>query len=197
MMEWEEGFPSRLMQEVQFVSQKIKTETYRRVSIGCSEQKCSWTLEDGETIVFPYRIYYIDRLECFEEELTAVQQMIYHCIFSRSCDGMVREKHIRALIEGEMPVWAMPYIIKVCDEYVMEILEVVYDYLKDRDTSGYKQICMVNLPLFLYGHNRMISYWNEFYRDRCAKYSHYVGNKLYKECFGYTRSMEKRQQAVR
>lgn len=117
--------------------------------------------------------------------------VVYHCIFSRSCDGYVREKHIKALLSCDLPAWAIPYIIKVSDEYVIEILESIYQSLKNINTDDFKAICHKNLQSFLYGHDRMISYWNEFYRIQCYRYHNYVGYKLYKECYGYTLSLEK------
>lgn len=188
---FEDGFPKRFRKDVQLVCNKITIKTYNNSTIGQSEQKFSWMLLNNEIITFPYRIYYIDNFKNVDKDFTPIQEIIYHCIFSRCCDGFIREKHIKALLEIETPDWALPYIIKVCDEYVVEILELVYNYLKDIDTTKYKKICKKNLPLFIYGHSRMISYWNEFYRNRYFKYSQYIGKRLYKECFGYTRSMEK------
>lgn len=188
---FEESFPKSLRQDVVFVCGKIAEKTCNDALGGQSEQSLSWILLNGEKITFPYRVYYPDELENTQEGFTAAQQIIYHCIFSRSCNGYVREKHVRALLAAEMPDWAMPYIIKVCDEYVIEIPELVYGCLKDADTTLYKELCKKNLPLFLYGYRRMISYWNEFYRSECPEYAQYIGRRLYQECFGYTRAMEK------
>jgi hypothetical protein len=99
----------------------------------------------------------------------------------------VREKHIAALLAEKaenLPDWAIPYIIKVCDEYVVEILQVVYDNLKDRNTDKFKNFCAENEVAFCKSYNRMISYWNEFYRKDCCRYKDYVGRKLFIECFG-------------
>lgn len=38
----------------------------------------------------------------------------------------------------------------------------------------------------------MISYWNEYYRDKGKHYKDYIGQKLFIQCFGYTRSMERK-----
>lgn len=188
---FENGFPKEMRNDVQYVCSKISLNTYNNVRIGESEQILRYLLSDNQEITFPYRLYYVDDSSCQKSSFTLNQKRIYHCVFSRSCDGFIREKHIKALLSEEQPEWVIPYILKVCDEYVAEILELVYSCLKDKDTGEYKIICQKNLQQFLYSHDRMISYWNEFYRGRCSSYRQYVGYRLFKECFGYTRSMEK------
>lgn len=192
-----DGFPKGLRADVQYVSSNIPIKTYNDVRLGVSEDKSSWLLLDSQVISFPYRIYYIDDIISFDKIFTPKQMTIYHCIFSRSCDGYIREKHIKALLNCDLPVWAIPYILKISDEYVMEILDIIYLFLKDIDTNVYKKVCQNNLQMLLYGHDRMISYWNEFYRTQCYRYHQYVGYKLFKECFGYTRSMEKLRETRR
>lgn len=117
--------------------------------------------------------------------------MIYHCIFSRSYDGYVRQKHIEVLLDSATSEWAMPYIIKICDEYVKEILEIVYQKLNGRNCEKYKKLCDINFDYFKLGHCRMISYWNEYYRYECYRYQEYIGKKLYGECFGYNKTGQK------
>ena len=106
----------------------------------------------------------------------------------------VRERHIGALLGGEPPLWAIPYILKVCDEYVVEILELIYGRLAQRDTKWYRQLFSFNPRALLSGYNRMISYWNAYYRHRWSSYRQYVGFRLYRECFGYTDRSGRRAQ---
>ena len=41
-------------------------------------------------------------------------------------------------------------------------------------------------------HNsRMTSYWNEYYRRRYSDFQQYVGTKVFEECFGYSKLMER------
>lgn len=188
---FQDSFPIELKDDVKYVSSNISNKTYSNVGIGASAVQSSWILLDNQEITFPYRIYYIDNIDKLNKKFTPEQMVVYHCIFSRSCDGYVREKHIKALLSCDLPAWAIPYIIKVSDEYVIEILESIYQSLKNINTDDFKAICHKNLQSFLYGHDRMISYWNEFYRTQCYKYHNYVGYQLYKECYGYNRSLEK------
>lgn len=189
---FEKGFPIELKKEVLEVECLIPFQTYGNVSIGESEQYIQYCL-NGDTICFPYRIYYFEIEDTVFHNLSFQKQMIAHCIYSRSCDGFVRQKHIEKLLLNEYESWAVPYIVKVCDEYVMEILESVYHLLQKQDTTQIKKFCLENTDLFCRSYARMISYWNEFYRDRCFRFHNYIGKKLFQECFGYTRELEKRK----
>ncbi|MCL2816900.1 MAG: hypothetical protein FWD39_00745 [Clostridiales bacterium] len=129
--------------------------------------------------------------------MSATEKTILHCIYSRSCDGYIREKHVRALLSEEFPAWAIPYIVKVCDEYILEILQVVYENLKERNTDEIKRFCAANREVFCKSYDRMTSYWNEYYRTWNEYYGHdcyelknYAGRKLFVECFGATRPMK-------
>ncbi len=188
---FQDSFPRELKDDVEYVSSNISMKTYNNVRNGESEEQSSWILLDNQRITFPYRVYYIDNIDSLNKKYTPEQITVYHCIFSRSCDGYVRENHIKALLSCDLPIWAIPYIIKVSDEYVVQILESIYQRLKNTNTDNFQATCHKNLQIFLYGHDRMISYWNEFYRTQCYKYHNYVGYQLYKECYGYNRSLDK------
>ena len=185
------SFPKELRGDVFTVEKYIPGKTYNNIGIGQSEKYYNYILQNGQTVSFPYRIYYIEENRADPSALTQNQRMIYHAIYSRSCDGFVREKHLRALFKNELQEWIYPYILKLSDEYVMEIVECLYDELCLRNTDLLKAFCLLNLQQFLKSHDRMISYWNEFYRNRCYRYRDYVGRKLYMECFGYSRGLEK------
>ncbi len=190
-MDMFDGFPAELSYDVSVVLSLISKKTYNNVQTGETEYGCTYTLLNGKKITFPYRVYYLDEYDILFSLMTAEQKMIYHCIFSRSCNGFVREKHIKAILEEDYSDWLFPYILKVSDEYVVEILESIYKKLSSQNTEKIKKFCQLNLESFLYSHNRMISYWNEFYRSKCTDYKNYIGKRLFSECFGYTRSMEK------
>ena len=142
-------------------------------------------------ILFPYRLYAVEIEESSYEKLNTTEKAILHCIYSRSCSGYVREKHIRALFTLDFPDWTIPYIVKVCDEYIVEILQIVYDNLKNRNNDSFKSFCAENEESFYKSYSRMISYWNVFYRDKHCRFKDYVGRKLFLECFGATRNMRR------
>lgn len=185
------AFPESLRGDVDYVMDAIEKELFvsERTDYNLQAASHVFTLLSKEQVSIPYRIW-IDEYEN-GMKLTSVQQKILHCIYSRSTDGYVREKHIRAILESDIPFWAFPFVLKLCDEYVYEILSSIYDCLKGRDNSDLQAFCQINPSYFVYSHARMISYWDYFYRDRCYKYDDYIGKKLYAECFGYTRKFEK------
>ena len=180
------AFPLYLRNDVRQICKNISINEYFRY-----DDSTDWVLPSGEVITVPYRINFKDKYRGDLRSLTKTQETIYHCIMSRSSDGYVREKHIKALLKIDPPVWAMPYVIKICDEYVVEILQTVYDLLISRDCTKYRRLCALNFDYIKRAHTRMISYWNEFYRWDCYRYCDYIGKKLYRDCFGYFRTGQK------
>lgn len=190
---FEEGFPVYLRKEVHNVLGVLSTKTYNNVRNGCLDMDWNedYILLDGSKIAFPYRIYFLDEQEAYDKLNTKEEKMIYHCIFTRSCDGYVREKHLKAILEGDFAEWCFPYILKLSGEYVVELLEIIYAAFRNRDNSLFQAFCMNNPYVFRYCHSRMISYWNEYYRGKYPKYRNYVGRFLYRECFGYTKDYDR------
>lgn len=178
------AFPKHLASDVKAVCNALRITDGKRGSVFYYDHTTEWKLTSGDRITIPYRIYISDEL-LFPMNMTAQQELIYHCICSRNHNGYIRQKHIEALLQSDPPEWAKPYIIKICDEYIVEILEAVYRTLKDRNCEEYKVLCALNINYIRLGHFRMISYWNEFYRWDCYRYNDYIGKKLYAECFGY------------
>lgn len=184
------AFPPHLSADVKAVCNALLHTNEPRGYVFYYDHTSTWQLSSGDQITVPYRLYIRDEL-AFPDKLTAEQQVIYHCICSRSYDGYVRQRHIEALLATDLPEWALPYVIKICDEYVIEILRIVYASLSQRDCTAYKRICALNFDYIKLGHSRMISYWNEFYRWDYYRYADYIGKKLYRECFGYSKTGQK------
>lgn len=184
---FQDGFPNYLREDVAIVVGMI---SYNNVAIDVSPDTIQY-IQKQNVVRFPYRIYAIDSSDEIMDNLSLRQKMILHCIYSRSCDGFVRQKHVYALLQMDYEDWAIPYIVKVCDEYIVEIVEMTYDILKEQDTERIKRFCLENRVSFCKSYNRMISYWNEFYRYTYKNFHNYIGRKLFRECFGYTRSMER------
>lgn len=151
-----------------------------------------------ETVRVPDRVYLRD-VPTLTVGLTPVQKLIYSCILSRSYNGYVRQRHLRLILRGEVPQWVLPYVIKLCDEYVPEITADAYDRLKSLDGSRLRLFCMMNIDNVSRGFDRMRSYHYEYYglcpARKCiynaANVRDYVGYKLYSECLGYRRSGQK------
>ena len=159
----------------------------RRIPSGASVcgSFCEYKLSNGETIAFPYRVYRVENAE-IPLEFTPVQKLIFHAFLSRSDNGYVRETHIHEILDMDCPEWIFPYIVKLSDEYVVEILDLIYSYLKDRDCQEIQNFCKLNLPSFVRSYDRMASYWGEY---SGGSFYQYVGRKLFRSCYGYQRSL--------
>ena len=140
----------------------------------------------AQSIAVPYRIYLPELSDEEIDRLTSVQKQIVFCIYTRSNNGFVREKYVRRLLVSDFSEWCIPYIVKLCDEYVVQIVQVIYDSLKDRDNADIIEFCRANKAQIRKSHSRMVSYWNEYYRYDEHILKRYVGRKLFKECFGYS-----------
>lgn len=117
--------------------------------------------------------------------LSPVQALIFHAFLSRSHNGFIREKHLRELLKSEVPEWLFPYILKLSDEYVVPILELIYAYWKNRNCEKIKGFCRLNRSSFVRSYDRMASYWDAGY----GPFHQYVGRKLFLECYGYQQSL--------
>ena len=177
------GFPHINNDIVKHVITSIPLETYSNVSKRVTTNEINFLI-NGTSMSFPYRLYALEVEESVFLKTSFTERMILHCIYTRSCDGYVREKHIKALLSSDFPNWAIPYIVKICDEYVLEILQTVYNRLRDRNTDEFKAFCSENSELFRKSYNRMISYWNAYYRNEYFKYKDYIGWKLFVDRFG-------------
>jgi len=190
------AFPKECNEDVRAVCQVLFLKK------GCScanvyylNESVNWRLLSGESIRMPYRL-------CIEDSaynapsLTHQQQVILDCVLTRSCNGYQRQRSLERLLAGKLPDFALPYVVKLCDEYVVEILQVVYERLSLEDRSRCRALCVENIDYIRRAHSRMISYWAEFYRWDCYRYRDYIGRKLYAECFGYRKTGQRNIEIV-
>lgn len=182
-----DAFPFSKQEDISKVMAIIPLRTYNNIKIGKWEKGQNYTL-NGVLLRIPSRIYYTESSNAQINQLNEHQRMILHCIYSRSCDGFVREKHIKSLLSLPDTDWTIPFIVKICDEYVIEILETVFEQLHNKNTDQIKAFCVENKSEFCKSYARMTSYWNEYYRGRYHRFKDYVGYKLFKECFGHSRA---------
>ena len=185
---FEEGFPERLNDSYMKVISLLPYEA--KIADGYDSENEIYYLSDGSKIRFPYRLYCADD-EAVYDKLSELEKRIYDCIFVRHCEGHVREKHIEALLDSELQEWHFPYILRLSSEYVFEIVEMIYEGLKDRDNSLMQEFCHNNPQILKRAYIRMTSYWDCYYKDRFPRFDHYVGYRLFKECFSPDTDFEK------
>ena len=177
------AFPASLKEDVLVVSKLISNESYLENSIADNISGfINFTLLNGEIIALPERVYYKDCANI--TDLNKTQQLIYFCIFTRCCDGYIRQKSVNQILYLGYEDWCLPYIIKLADSYVIEILDDLYSYFSNKDCVDLKKFCLNNKDYMQKANSRMVSYWNEYYRNENFDINNYVGKKLFVECFG-------------
>lgn len=182
-------FPAELTKDFDVVISTIPKRTFHDCPVWFSEESIEYVLADSK-ITIPYRCYLLELPEIDISKLTELQKQILFCLYTRSSDGYLREKYVRKLLSSTFEKWCVPYIVKLCDEYVVEILHVIYNSLSKNPNEGIRSFCLANKRTICKSFSRMISYWNEYYRADCFNVKEYVGRKLFRECLGYSRAFE-------
>ncbi|MFF4510495.1 hypothetical protein [Streptomyces mirabilis] len=92
----------------------------------------------GETVAIPSRIYNEGPGANPQQPLTATQQGILHCLYTRHSDGLIRQRHLEQIVASNEP-WVVPFVVQLAGEYVLEILEVISRSLPGLSTPGSTQ----------------------------------------------------------
>lgn len=177
-------FPKFLEEDWISLAKKLQIE-----NIEVSDKKTTYQLNQ-EIVDIPYRI----KLEEIEvTDLTQTEKLMLYCVYTRHFDGYIREKYVRKILDMELQDWEYPFFLKISEEYVYEILALIYNKLKGQNNTAIKEFAENNKELLCKGYSKMISYWNRFYRARTLNFHNYIGRKLFRDCFGYNRSYEVRK----
>ena len=95
--------------------------------------------------------------------LSALQKQIFFCLLTRHHNGFVREAALKRIIAVDEP-WVVPYVVQLASEYVYEILVVIRQNLDQMNSSLYGAFFRDNPVYFAKVKQRIISYWNAYYR---------------------------------
>ena len=131
----------------------------------------------GELLTIPYRIY-DDPDETLLACLNETQAIVYACLLTRHHDGHVRQRQIERLVASSEP-WVAPFVMQLCGEYVIEILDTVEAHLSSIDQCTYGPFFRENSLFFQRTRDRMISYWDCYYRWLYKREADYVGFRLF------------------
>lgn len=171
------AFPAYLQDDIEFIlahtQAKQTKNTYAVYSFDVSV--------NHQLIQIPYR-HTIENVIEDNVELSEVQYAIIHCFLTRSTDGFVRQYHLNQII-GLNLEWVVPFVFQLIGEYVIEILDLIYQHREKLDISLYKQFISENHQFYELTRSRVMSYWNEYYRYDRSKHSRedYVGFKILRE----------------
>ncbi|KIF75679.1 hypothetical protein QR77_20825 [Streptomyces sp. 150FB] len=134
----------------------------------------------GEQVAIPSRLYNDEPPAGAVASLSPRQGTVLHCLYTRHHDGMVRQRHLEAIVGAPEP-WIVPFVVQLAGEYVLEILVVVRDGLRDLDTPdtghhlAYGQFLVDNPALFARTQRRVVSYWNCYHRLSYSSFQGYPG----------------------
>jgi hypothetical protein len=130
----------------------------------------------NEVVALPSRLYHNPALIDMAS-LTSLQSELVACLLTRHHDGFVREENLKRIICSDH-FWIPAFVLPLLGEYVIEILQIIQQNLTSLDQPIYREFLQENPEFFAMTKQRLISYWNCYYRN-IAK-SEYVGFRLLK-----------------
>ncbi len=122
---------------------------------------------DDEAVSIPKRVYH-DTALIRTDRLTSVQKPLVDCILTRHHDGFVRQDCLARIVSSNH-AWIPPFVIQLLGEYVIDILRVIEANLGNLDKALYTRFLHVNPDFFALTEQRVISYWDCYYRFSCQK----------------------------
>lgn len=112
----------------------------------------------GELLEIPVRLYFPPHLLAGPDNDTLML-----CLGTRHHDGYLRQKCVTQLLErGDE--FAVPYIVQLLGEYVVEIAHAINDALSSIDIAPYQCFLAENPGYLATTQRRVISYWSCYYR---------------------------------
>lgn len=113
---------------------------------------------NGELLEIPVRLYFPPQLLAGSDNDTLLL-----CLGTRHHDGFLRQKCVTQLLERGDEC-AVPYIVQLLGEYVVEIAHVINDALAGMDLAPYQRFLSENPRYLATTRRRVISYWSCYYR---------------------------------
>ena len=89
----------------------------------------------AEVVKLPTRIHNDPALISLEY-LTDPQKEFGDCLLTRHTDGFVRERHLARILNSKN-VWVPPFVVQLVGEYVIEILRLIQQNVKNLDSALY------------------------------------------------------------
>ncbi|MGH3679113.1 MAG: hypothetical protein ACRDT2_02335 [Natronosporangium sp.] len=172
------GFPPELQRDVAAVLDILPPPQHRLPSSFS-------VVVGGERVGIPYRIYHPEPSEWILRALTSTQLRIVRCLYTRHHDGYVRQRHLGYLLPTPVP-WVVPYVVQLVGEYVVEIVQVIRSGLAEVDVPGspyheaYGRFAAANPEFLALTNQRVVSYWNCYYRGSYLQLDEYPGQIIVK-----------------
>jgi hypothetical protein len=131
----------------------------------------------GESLVIPYRAHFdLKKGEIFESQMR--ENTVLTCILSRHSEGKLRQRAVRALLATPNVCWVIPYVVALVGEYVIEVLVDIEKSVDQLDPAEYGLMLRNNADYVATLEQKIISYWNCYYRREFPVFKDYVGSRL-------------------
>lgn len=150
-----------------------------------------------ESIKFPQRVYFerdfaglqlspLQRIQHFFErdagpaQLPFIQRMLNACLYTRHHNGYQREAALRMLFASNAAniEWVVPFVVQLAAEYVDTILLLIDDQLPYLNNAIYRNFLLANPEYYFKTKQRIVSYWDCYYRCKCPRFNDYVGGRI-------------------
>ena len=171
------GFPRSLRNEVQAVISVLPFDSDGPVdTVSSRTQEISL---DGELLLFPYRIYFNEPSKSNEQTLSDLQRTILNCLYLRHNDGYIRQEGLNSLVLKDQ-YFVVPYVFQLLGEYVMEIIIDIDRFIGETNIQLFRRFLLENDSYYKLTKNRMVSYWNEYYRfGENRDIRNYIGKRVF------------------
>ncbi len=127
----------------------------------------------GRSVQIPTRIHFLEldegKLRIQSSSWAAIQ-----CLCTRGTDGYMRQASLRRVL-GFNESWAIPFVVLLAGEYVVEIIDDIVASLSTLDRDAYANFARENRPMMRRLRSKASSYWNVYYRRSHPDRSTYPG----------------------
>ena len=137
-------------------------------------------LIENELLSIPSRVYFNEPEKQLEAKLSKIQKTILNCIYLTHHNGYLRQHRLENLSDSN-EYWILPFKFQLLNEYVIEILDVLEEQIKDENINNYLRFINENQNYWQKVQSRIASYWNEYYRRNSPRIKNYVGRKIEKK----------------
>jgi hypothetical protein len=132
--------------------------------------------QDGKVLQMPVRTYYPREPLLACTTLPGDAGVMALCLGARHHDGHLREHCVKQLLLQQQ-AWSVPFVVHLCGEYVLEIVESIGAALPAWNADALARYLQENPAYLDTLERRAISYWNCYYRRQYPVWDSYPGRR--------------------
>ena len=156
-------FPNYLLDELNLIEKNLDFTSEQKL------HKPFAVFIEGTQINIPQRSYLDSNQLKKIKFLRPIQKEISYCFFSRHHDGYIRQRCLEKILNSNN-YFVMPFIMQLLGEYVIEIIEVIYQNREGINKENLVKYIAENPKHYHVTRQRVYSYWNCNYRKFYPKY---------------------------